>query len=71
MVEANPPSQQQTAGDQNEQAPAQKRAHFNEEEIAAYDLTRGQCQPIDDPKTPFAEENSDEEMNREEESESA
>ena len=71
MVEANPPSQQQTAGDQNEQAPAKKRAHFNEEEIAAYDLQRGQCQPIDDPKTPFAEENSDEEMNREEESESA
>ena len=36
--------------------------HFDEEEIEAYDLTRGQCQPIDDPKTPFHEEASDEEM---------
>ena len=73
MVEANPPSQQQT-GDQDDaqvQAPARKHAHFDEEEIAAYDLTRGQCMPIDDPKTPFAEEESDEEMNREEEQESA
>ena len=39
--------------------------HFDEEEIAAYDLTRGQCQPINDPKTPFHEEaSSDEEMNQ-------
>lgn len=36
--------------------------HFNEDEIQAYDLQRGQCQPIDDPKTPFHEEVSDEEM---------
>lgn len=28
---------------------------FNEEEIAAYDSTRGQCMKIDDPKTPFHE----------------
>jgi catalase len=35
---------------------------FDEAEIAAYDETRGQCMPINDPKTPFHEENSDEEM---------
>lgn len=36
---------------------------FDEEEIAAYDATRGQCMPIDDPKTPFHEQESDEDMN--------
>jgi len=40
-----------------------RNVQFDEQEIAAYDLTRGQCMPIDDPKTPFHEENSDEEMN--------
>ena len=37
---------------------------FDEEEIAAYDATRGQCMPIDDPKTPFHEQESDEDMNQ-------
>lgn len=36
--------------------------HFDEAEIAAYDAQRGQCMPINDPKTPFHEEDSDEEM---------
>ena len=39
-----------------------RQVHFDEEEIEAYDLQRGQCQVIDDPKTPFHEEASDEEM---------
>ena len=38
---------------------------FDEEEIAAYDATRGQCMPINDPKTPFHEQESDEDMNQE------
>ena len=38
-----------------------KHAHFDEAEIAAYDATRGQCMKIDDPKTPFHEEESDDE----------
>jgi len=38
---------------------------FDEEEIAAYDSTRGNCMPIDDPKTPFHEQESDEEMAQE------
>lgn len=36
-----------------------RQVHFDEEEIQAYDLQRGQCQVIDDPKTPFHEEASD------------
>lgn len=36
---------------------------FDEVEIAAYDAQRGQCMPIDDPKTPFHEEElADEDM---------
>ena len=31
----------------------ERNVHFNEEEISAYDLQRGQCQTIDEPKTPF------------------
>ena len=42
---------------------------FDEEEIAAYDATRGQCMPIDDPKTPFHEQESDEDMNQDAEAE--
>ena len=38
-----------------------KHAHFDEAEIAAHDATRGQCMKIDDPKTPFHEEESDDE----------
>ena len=34
----------------------QRRAHFNEEEITEYDKLRGQCMKIDDPKTPFEDE---------------
>ena len=79
MVESNPVQQshQPQAEDQKQDAAAasggapRKHAHFDEAEIAAYDAQRGQCQPIDDPKTPFAEEVSDEEMNRDEEQESA
>ena len=43
----------------------EQRRHvmFDEEEIAAYDAQRGQCQPINDPKTPFHEQESDEDMN--------
>ena len=39
-----------------------RHVQFDEEEIAAYDAQRGQCMPINDPKTPFHEENSDEDM---------
>ena len=35
--------------------------HFDEQELFEYDKTRGQCQKIDDPKTPYHEED-DEEM---------
>jgi len=40
-----------------------RHVQFDEQEIAAYDAQRGRCMPIDDPKTPFHEENdSDEDM---------
>jgi len=42
---------------------------FDEAEIAAYDAQRGHCQTIDDPKTPFHEQESDEDMNAEAENE--
>ncbi len=42
---------------------ASRHVMFDEEEIAAYDATRGQCMPINDPKTPFHEQESDEDMN--------
>ena len=45
-----------------------RHVQFDEVEIAAYDAQRGQCMPIDDPKTPFHEENhSDEDMKEGEE----
>ena len=48
-----------------------RRAHFNEDEINDYDKTRGQKQKIDEPKTPFAddepEELEDHEMTNEQE----
>ena len=77
MVEANPVSEEQSqqlavaeeskGGEvaEGEDAAGNRRVKFDEEEIAAYDLTRGQCMPINDPKTPFHEENSDEEMTNE------
>ena len=34
----------------------ERNVHFDEEEISAYDLQRGQCQTIDEPKTPFEDE---------------
>lgn len=36
-----------------------KRAHFNEDELNDYDKTRGQKQKIDEPKTPYADEDPD------------
>ena len=60
MVEAQPQGILKNAHENEEQ----RRVQFDEEEIAAYDLTRGQCQQINDPKTPFHEENSDEDMNQ-------
>ena len=38
---------------------ADRHVQFDEEEIAAYDAQRGQCQQINDPKTPFHEEEED------------
>lgn len=47
-------------------AGAENHVHFDEVEIAEYDKTRGQCQKIDDPKTPYhAESSEDEEMTKE------
>ena len=40
-----------------------KGVRFDEQEIAAYDKTRGQCQKIDDPKTPYHEYEDDEMTN--------
>lgn len=70
MVESNPAASQDSSGQPHgilknaHEGPPTKHAHFNEEEIAAYDAQRGQCQPINDPKTPFHEEESDEEMDQ-------
>jgi len=36
-----------------------KRAHFNEDELNDYDKTRGQKQKIDEPKTPYADDDPD------------
>ena len=40
-----------------------KGVRFDELEIAEYDKTRGQCQKIDDPKTPYHEYEDDEMTN--------
>lgn len=51
---------------QNHGAGGENHVHFDEVEIAEYDKTRGQCQKIDDPKTPYhAESSEDEEMTKE------
>lgn len=44
-----------------------RRAHFNEMELSEYDLTRGQKMVIDDPKTPWEddEQSADIEMTNE------
>ena len=34
----------------------QRRAHFDEDELNEYDKQRGKCMKIDDPKTPFEDE---------------
>lgn len=70
MVEANKqPSSAVDDTDNGNVAGILKNAHegggqrnvmFDEAEIAAHDATRGQCMPIDDPKTPFHESESDE-----------
>ncbi len=48
-----------------------KHAHFNEDELTDYDKTRGQKQKIDEPKTPYndeePEELADHEMTNEQE----
>ena len=62
MVEARPTGILKNADEGLEQ----RHVQFDEEEIAAYDAQRGQCQQINDPKTPFHEENSDDEMNAQE-----
>lgn len=36
----------------------QRRAHFDEFELTEYDKTRGQCMKIDDPKTPYCDDDS-------------
>ena len=36
-----------------------RRAHFDEDELNEYDKTRGRCMKIDDPKTPYCEDQSD------------
>ena len=61
MVEAQPHGILKNA---HEDQDAHRRVNFDEEELAAYDAQRGQCQQINDPKTPFHEENSDEDMNQ-------
>lgn len=33
-----------------------RKAHFDEEELSEYDKTRGQCMKIDDPKTPWEDD---------------
>ena len=62
MVEANP---QGILNNADEAQQPVRHVQFDEEEIAAYDAQRGQCMQINDPKTPFHEENSDDEMNAE------
>lgn len=62
MVEANAHGILKNA---NEDEHGARHVKFDEEELTAYDATRGQCQTIDDPKTPFHEENSDDEMEAE------
>jgi hypothetical protein len=44
-----------------------RRAHFDEQELTEYDLTRGQKMVIDDPKTPWEddEQSADIEMTNE------
>ena len=42
------------------QEDSEKHAHFNEVEIAEYDKQRGQCMKIDDPKTPYHDEDLEE-----------
>jgi|LauGreDrversion4_2_1035121.scaffolds.fasta_scaffold427832_1 hypothetical protein len=54
-----------------EQSKSSKHAHFNEDELNDYDKTRGQKQKIDEPKTPYndeePEELADHEMTNEQE----
>lgn len=54
-----------------EPSKSSKHAHFNEDELNDYDKTRGQKQKIDEPKTPYndeePEELADHEMTNEQE----
>jgi len=66
MVEPTAASEHQGILKHTSETEEPKRGvQFDEAEIAAYDAQRGQCMPINDPKTPFHEQESDEEMNNE------
>ena len=62
MVESNQPKGPNPILKHNEDQAKKGNdgVHFDEDELTAYDKTRGQKMKIDDPKTPYCEDDSGE-----------